>query len=341
MRYLIVGPSWVGDMVMAQSLFKALQFRDAQAEITVLAPAATFPLLERMPEVNEGILSPISHGKLNLAEHYRMGLSLRKRFDVAIVLPGSVKSALIPWFAKVPGRRGWLGEQRFGLLNDWRKLDKNKIPLMVNQYVALASDKQESLQAHQNPVLKIDPENVKRITKHLELDLFSEADRNPILAFCPGAEYGPAKQWPAEHFAELAKQRIAAGWQVWILGGPKDIQIADAITNLLSKAQQRFCFNLAGKTRLLDAVDLLAQADAVVSNDSGLMHVSAALDRKLVVIYGSSTPQFTPPLSQKAKCVSLNLECSPCFERQCPLKHLNCLRQLSALQVDQALAELV
>jgi len=338
-RYLIVGPSWVGDMVMAQSLFKALQTQDAQAEISVLAPAATFPLLERMPEVKEGILSPISHGKLNLREHYQMGLSLRNRFDVAIVLPGSIKSALIPFFARVPVRRGWLGELRYGLLNDWRKLDKNKIPLMVDQYVALAADKKLPLQSHQNPDLKVNPENFETIAKQLGL-FFSGAQQKPVLAFCPGAEYGPAKQWPAEHFAELAKQRIAAGWQVWILGGPKDVEISNTIFNFLNKEQQSFCFNLAGKTRLLDAVDLLAQADAVVSNDSGLMHVSAALDKKLVVIYGSSTPQFTPPLSQHAKSVSLNLECSPCFERQCPLGHLNCLKQLSASRVEQALLKI-
>ncbi len=339
MRYLIVGPSWVGDMVMAQSLFKALKTQDALAEISVLAPAATFPLLERMPEVKEALLSPISHGKLNLREHYQMGVALRNRFEVAIVLPGSIKSALIPLFAKIPVRRGWLGEQRYGLLNDWRKLDKNKIPLMVDQYVALAADAQHVLQTHQLPALTVDTENLKRITEKFGLG-FSGARRKPTLAFCPGAEYGPAKQWPAEHFAELARARIEKGWQVLILGGPKDIEIAANIEKLLSREQQDFCFNVTGKTRLLDAVDLLAQADAVVSNDSGLMHVSAALDRKLVVIYGSSTPQFTPPLSNKAKSVSLNLECSPCFERQCPLKHLNCLRQLSAQQVEQALAEL-
>ncbi len=312
---------------MAQSLFKALCQQDSQAEISVLAPAATFSLLARMPEVKEGILSPIAHGKLNLSAHRELGNSLKGKFDQAIILPGSLKSSLIPFFASVPKRSAWRGEMRYGLVNDMRKLDKSKIMLMVNQFLALAAAKDADLPAREYPSLRVDEENRRQCCQKLELN----RDKK-ILAFCPGAEYGPAKQWPAKHFAELAKKKISEGWQVWIFGGPKDVAIAEQIQNAVNHSD---CLSLAGKTSLVDAIDLLSLADTVVTNDSGLMHVSCAVDRKVVVIYGSSTPQFTPPLSDSAKILSLNLSCSPCFERQCPLKHLDCLNTLSPDWVNQ------
>jgi heptosyltransferase-2 len=317
-------------MVMAQSLFKALCVADTQAKISVLAPAATFPLVERMPEVEEGILSPIAHGKLNLSAHFKLGKSLRGKFDQAIVLPGSIKSALIPFFAKVPVRTAWKGEMRYGLINDMRNLDEQALPLMVDQYLALSVKKGQQASAHLKPSLDVDNVNIQTLSEQFNLD-----KAHPVIAFCPGAEYGPAKQWPAEKFAELANKKIAEGWQVWLFGGPKDLEIAKNIEQRID--DKMFCKNLVGKTKLLDAIDLLSEADAVVSNDSGLMHVSAALDRKLVVIYGSSSPNFTPPLSDKAKTISLNLDCSPCFERECPLGHLDCLKKLSSSAVEDTL----
>jgi len=320
-------------MVMAQSLFKALIAKQSAAEISVLAPATTYPLLERMPEVKQGIVSPIAHGQLNLKAHRDMGKSLRGQFDQAIILPGSLKSALIPWFAKVPKRTAWKGEMRYGLINDMRQLDKTALPLMVDQFLALGVDRLDSAMAHSQPSLQIDQDNIDKLCEQ-----FSLTRQRPVLSFCPGAEYGPAKQWPAEHFANLAKKRISEGWQVWIFGGPKDVEIAKNITQLSGSSH---CINLAGKTKLLDAIDLLSQSDVVVSNDSGLMHVSASLSKKLVVLYGSSTPMFTPPLSDTAEALSLNLECSPCFKRQCPLGHLDCLKKLTPQQVDHTLAKLL
>lgn len=317
---------------MAQSLFKALCANDSKAEISVLAPQATFPLLERMPEVKRGILSPIAHGKLNLSAHRALGKSLRGQFDQAIILPGSLKSSLIPFFAKIPKRTAWKGEMRFGLVNDMRLLNKNALPLMVDQYLALSVDEDSKAVAHQNPRLKIDNANIQILSEQFNLD-----KAHPVIAFCPGAEYGPAKQWPAEHFSALANKKINEGWQVWIFGGPKDVGIAEQIEQAITN--KNFCKNLAGKTKLLDALDLLSEADVVVSNDSGLMHVSAALNRNLVVTYGSSTPTFTPPLTDKAKALSLNLACSPCFERECPLKHLDCLKKLTPDLVESALNE--
>jgi heptosyltransferase-2 len=332
MRYLIVGPSWVGDMVMAQSLFKALCAKDSQAEISVLAPAATHPLLARMPEVTEAILSPITHGKLNFSAHRTLGKSLKDKFDQAIVLPGSLKSALIPFFSATPKRTGWKGEMRFGLLNDLRHLDKNKLPLMVDQYIALTVDDGEQAPERETPSLETDSKNQKKLCEQLALD-----SSKKILAFCPGAEYGSAKRWPAALFANLAKKAIADDWQVWLFGGPNDVTISEEISNTV---KHEACVNLAGKTSLLDAVDLLALADTVVSNDSGLMHVGCALNKKVVVLYGSSSAEFTPPLSGSAKSLSIDLDCSPCFERECPLRHLDCLNKLSPDLVYKAINEL-
>lgn len=337
MRYLIVGPSWIGDMVMAQALFKSLLESDLAAEISVLAPAATHALLFRMPEVKSALLSPIAHGKLDLKAHREVGASLIGQFDKAIILPGSLKSALIPWFAKVPVRVGWKGEYRYGLLNDIRRLDKTIIPLMVEQFVSLNA-KKENPYCHDYvaPSLAVDETNKQKILNQLSLN----PEQRPVLALCPGAAFGPAKQWPAHHYASLAKLRIQQGWQVWIFGGPNDQGVADEIYGQLNSVDQSHCFNLAGKTKLLDMIDLMSCAHGVVSNDSGPMHIAAALKLKVVVVYGSTSPQFTPPLTDTAEIASLNLSCSPCFKRECPLNHLNCLNDLSPLTVNDSLVKI-
>jgi len=321
-RILVVGPAWVGDMVMAQSLFKVLRERSSQTEIDVLAPAWTESLLSCMPEVRQAIAMPLGHGQLGLGVRRRLGVTLRDRcYDQAIVLPGSFKSALVPFFAKIPKRTGFTGELRWGLLNDVRPLDKLKLSMTVQRFVALGRDVNQST-SESIPVPRLD---IKQpiIAEALERLSLARPTKS-VLALCPGAEYGPAKQWPAEYFAEIARARIAAGWDVWVFGSDKDRVIAETICKLAGES----CINLAGKTSLQDAIHLLSLTDVVVSNDSGLMHVASALDKPLVAIYGSSDPKFTPPLHDKAEIVSLGLGCSPCFKRVCPYGHTNCLRDI-------------
>ena len=161
-----------------------------------------------------------------------------------------------------------------------------------------------------------------------------DAPANPVLALCPGAEYGPAKRWPAAYFAEVAKDRLDQGWDVWLFGSHKDQAVAAEIQQLLGGR----CIDLSGRTQLGEAIDLMSLAAVVVSNDSGLMHVAAALGRNLVALYGSSDPGFTPPLNDNARILRLGLSCSPCFQRECPLGHLKCLRDLDPSQVLQAMA---
>jgi len=338
MKILIIGPSWVGDMVMAQTLFMAIQQQHPKAQIDVLAPDWSRPILQRMPQVNEAISMPIGHGPLRFTERRRLGLSLKRRgYDQAIILPNSLKSALIPFFAAISQRTGWRGEMRFGLVNDIRLLNKNKYPLMVQRFVALAYPPNTPLpQPLPAPQLVVDQHNLADALARFQLNT-----ERPVLALCPGAEFGPAKRWPAEHYTAIAQDRLDRGWQVWLFGSEKDQPITAQIFAGLNAQQQHHCINLAGATRLADAVDLMSLATAVVSNDSGLMHIAAALERPLVVLYGSSSPDFTPPLNREVKILRTGISCSPCFKRECPLSHLKCLRELPPHRVLQNLDQLL
>lgn len=320
-KILIIGPSWVGDMVMAQSLFMTLKEQQPNCQIDVLAPAWSFPLLERMPEVTEAIAMPLTHGQFGWNLRKTLGQQLQaKQYDQAILLPNSWKSALIPFFAKIPLRTGFLGEMRWGLLNDARKLDKQILTMTVQRFVALALPKKQSVKNYPTPALAIKADDQQAVIKQFKVDASKK-----ILALCPGAEYGPAKQWPAKHYAELAKQKIADGWSVWLFGSVKDQVISEQINQLVGYS----CDDFSGKTSLAEAIDLMSLADVVVSNDSGLMHVAAALNKKIVAIYGSSDPRFTPPLNTDATILNLKLDCAPCFKRECPLGHTRCLVEIS------------
>lgn len=337
MDILIIGPSWVGDMVMAQTLFMRLREQHPGCAIDVLAPDWSRPLLERMPEVRRAIGFPLGHGVLDLTTRYQIGRNLRGQYQQAIVLPNSLKSALVPFWAKIPKRTGWRGEQRYGLLNDLRVLDKARYPLMIERFMALAVAADAPLeQPYPRPYLKIDPQSRQQALERFGLDT-----QKPILALCPGAEFGEAKRWPADHYAQIAAQRIEAGWQVWLFGSQKDREVGDSIMAALRLDQAEQISNLAGTTKLSEAIDLMSCASAVVSNDSGLMHVAAALQRPLVAVYGSTSPGFTPPLAEQVAIVRLGLSCSPCFERTCRFGHYDCLRQLSPEQVEAALISLL
>ncbi|WP_137818634.1 lipopolysaccharide heptosyltransferase II [Pseudomonas sp. 2FG] len=336
MKILIVGPSWVGDMVMAQTLFQCLKQRHPECLIDVLAPEWSRPILERMPEVRQALSFPLGHGVLDIATRRRVGKSLAGQYDQAILLPNSLKSALVPWFAGIPKRTGWRGELRFGLLNDIRTLDKDRYPLMIERFMALAYEPGAALPApYPRPSLRIDPASREAALAKFGLSL----DR-PVLALCPGAEFGEAKRWPSEHYAKVAELKIRAGWQVWLFGSKNDHAVGEEIRSRLIPGLREEARNLSGETALAEAIDLLSTASAVVSNDSGLMHVAAALNRPLVAVYGSTSPQFTPPLAEQVEIVRLGLECSPCFDRTCRFGHYNCLRELKPRPVIEALDRL-
>ena len=312
--------------MLIQPMLARLKQRHPDSFIDVLAPTFTEGLLRQMPEVNNVITNPFAHGALRIPARFSLAMQLRNRyFDQAIVLPNSLKSALIPFFAGIPIRTGFVGEMRYGFLNDARKLNKQALPLMVERFAQLAEAPNVAIaRPIPEPRLQISAEQREQVLNKFGLTL-----DKPVAVFCPGAEYGPAKRWPISYFAELAQILQQKGYVVWIIGSSKDQEMGDKIIALGNLSTR----NLCGSTDLAEAVALLSGASLVVSNDSGLMHIAAALNRPMLALYGSSSPAFTPPLSQHADILKIDIPCSPCFKRECPLKHFKCMKNLTPKMV--------
>ncbi|HZE61687.1 MAG TPA: lipopolysaccharide heptosyltransferase II [Burkholderiales bacterium] len=309
-RILVVAPNWIGDALMAQPMLARLREKRPGVEVHMLAPEWVAPVARRMPEVDEVIPVPFRHGALQLGSRWRLARTLKKRaYEEAIVLPNSWKSALVPFLADIPRRSGYVGEARYGLLN---RLHKKPDRAMRRHYARLA----DAGDAEQLPQVRL---RVDAVRAEATRKRFGVERRYAVL--CPGAEYGPAKRWP--YFAELAAR---LSLPVVLLGSASDAPAAAAVKGN----------NLVGKTTLDEAIDLIAGAELVVSNDSGLMHVAAALGRPLVALFGSSSPEKTPPQPGRSRVLWLKPECSPCFQRECPLGHFRCMRELS---VDMVLKE--
>ncbi len=322
MKILVVAPSWIGDTILAQPLFTLLKRNDPTARIEVLAADWSAPLLARMAEVDAVIANPFGHGEFNFRARRALGRRLASaNYSAAYVLPNSWKSALAPYFAGIPRRIGYRGESRYLLLNERHRLDTLSHPQLVQRYAALAGPLPASLPP---PRLNSTMEQQQTVRRTLKLPL----DASPVI-FCPGAEFGPAKRWPAQHFAALARLIATPQQPVWLIGSDKDKAVGDEI----AAAAQGAALNLCGRSSLEQALDLIATARCVISNDSGLMHVAAALERPLVALYGSSSPAYTPPLSSHARIISRNLPCSPCFQRECPLVHFDCMNGITPQQV--------
>jgi heptosyltransferase-2 len=306
-------------MVMAQSLLRLLKDREPDTALDVLAPAWSLPIVARMPEVRRGIASETAHGEVGFAKRRRIAAGLRGDYDSAIIMPRSFKAALIPWLARVPRRTGYRGESRFFLINDVRPFDPVVLDQTVKRFVALGLDAGEALPGDLPlPSLQVQGANRERVLRTLGLAV----DR-PVVAMMPGAEYGPAKCWPLDYFGELARRLDDAGYAVWILGSDKDRPAGDTI------AAAGKALNLCGRTSLEDVIDLLSVCERAVSNDSGLMHIAAAVGTHVHGIFGSSSPKFTPPLTKSRDIHEIELDCRPCFERECPLGHMKCLRDLN------------
>jgi heptosyltransferase II len=308
----VVAPNWIGDALMAQPLLVRLREKHSGVRIEVLAPPWVAPVARRMPQVDEVIEADLRHGALQLAERWRLGRRLKARaYDQAIVLPNTWKSALAPFFADIRLRSGYAGESRYGLLNLVYRERKRREPMAVH-YARLAEQPgTEPRLPLPFPSLIVDPEKVRATSAR-----FGVAGRYTV--FCPGAEYGPAKRWP--YFRELAAKLDS---EVILLGSASDSRDAERIPGK----------NLVGRTTLDEAIDLIAGAAAVVSNDSGLMHVAAATGTPQVALFGSSSPEHTAPLSAAARVLWLKLECSPCYARVCPLGHFRCMKEISVAQV--------
>jgi heptosyltransferase II len=320
-RSLIIAPQWIGDAVMTEPLLRRLAARGERLAVGALPWVA--PVYRAMPQVAEVIEFPFAHGGLQFKARRSIARQLAGQFETAYVLPNSLKSALLPFLASIPKRVGYLGEARVGLLTHRLKNPKNKPP-MVAFYSQLSGE--PGVEADR-PQLSIDDGEIEKTLVDLNLQ------RGSYAVFAPGSEYGPAKRWPAEHYAALATQ---LGYPVVLLGSGKEAELCAQIA-----VQADNCINLAGKTTLAQAIRAQAASKLVVTNDSGLMHIAAALGVAQVALFGSSSPLHTPPLNARAQVLWLKndasyqppLDCSPCFERVCPLSeqdgHMRCLRDIS------------
>ncbi|CAM3722798.1 lipopolysaccharide heptosyltransferase II [Polynucleobacter brandtiae] len=341
-RILIIAPNWIGDAVMSQPLMADLKARYPDSKMDVLASPWVAPIYQACTEVNQVIEAKLEHKKLQWSLRKQLAKQLEKeRYEACFVLPNSLKSSLIPWLANIPLRIGYRGEMRFGLINV--ALDnpsKQNRPPMAEHYLALggALDAFKVRSNHSaNPILNVSTQAKQTVVAKLAQ---AGIDQKLIYVFCPGAEYGPTKRWPTDHFANLAKQLITSrpAAQIILLGGPGDHALAEHIQAQASHHPQ--LHNWCGKTQLDEAIALIGMSKTLVSNDSGLMHIGAALKVPQVAIFGSSDPNHTPPLSERAKVIWLNLPCSPCHQRVCPLGHLKCLKAISPQTVLTAIQTL-
>lgn len=336
-RTLVISPNWIGDAVMAQPLLRLLHDKRPDRPIDVLAPAWVAPVWRAMRETDRVIEAPFRHGALQLRERWHFAQQLRQRgYAEAYVLPNTLKFALIPWLAGIPKRVGYRGEMRYGLLNIRHHDDRAAPRPMVSFYAALADAPARSVAAPgalPRPRLSVSPETIAAVMAHVGL----RAD-SPLVLFAPGSEFGSAKRWPTTHFAELAKmiQRERADTQIALLGSGKDKEVCGEIAALAPGVR-----NLAGVTALDQAVALIARADAMVSNDSGLLHIASALNRPIVAIYGPTDPNHAPPFSDVAQSLFLGIDCAPCRQRECPLGHHRCMRDISAGMVWEPLKNML
>ncbi len=327
-RSFVVAPQWIGDAVMAEPLLAALAARGEA--LTVAALPWVAPVFKAMPHVSEIVELPFAHGRLDWAARRRVAATLRGRFDAAYVLPNSIKSALVPWLARVPLRIGYQGEGRLLLLNR-RSPNPAGRPPMVAFYGALAG---RDFDATARPRLRLDEAVIDAALTS------SSLSPSGFWVFAPGAEYGPAKRWPPEHFAALARSLHAIdGAPVVLLGSGGEAALCESI----AAAAPGACRVLAGKTPLLDAMALIAASRGLVSNDSGLMHVAAAFGVPQVAVFGSTSPEHTPPLNAKARVLwlkdELKLDCMPCFDRTCRFGHYLCLTSVTPARAESALRD--
>jgi len=322
-RILIVAPSWVGDAILSEPLVALLRDPFEDPIVDVLVAPWCAPVYARMRGIRRIIESPFAHGTLDLPGRKRFAGELRSEgYTHAFVLPNSWKSALVPFFARIGKRVGYKGEMRYGLLTDARPLDPKAMPRLVDRFAALAVPRGGLVPMPPSPVLVPDVANRAAAMRALRL----KTDR-PVVVLCPGAEYGPAKRWPPNQFAELAAMLLQDDLQVWIVGSPNDRIAADAVLNSMGENVHKVR-DLTARTDLGTAIDVLSAASLVISNDSGLMHAAAAVGVPLVALFGSSSPTYTPPLSAVAHIAKIDIACSPCFKRECPLGHFKCMREL-------------
>ena len=298
---LVIGPAWVGDVVMVQSLFMALKRQNPSNVIDVAAPAWSAPVLARMPEVRNIVEVDLSHGELGLLKRMRIGRALRSRYDQSIILPRSFKSALIPYFAGIAQRTAYRGEMRYGVVNDMRVLDTEATYKAVERYVGLGSDPSDPVRS---PEIRFPKLQVHEDKRHKAAARLGINEAVPCVALMPGAEFGPSKRWPAQYFGELAMLFDKQGFDVYIFGSAKDQTIGQEVVD----ASNHCAKNLCGQTSLEEVVDLLSLAKIAITNRMGLnaniLYKRQSVPDQCVLEYGpyyaeKYTRAYACPISAK------------------------------------------
>jgi len=317
-KLLIIPQNWLGDIVMSQTLLKRIKSENPNTVIDILVNSTFKSLVERMPEISKAVILDCGHKELGLLKRLNLARRIKGNYDQSIVLSRSIKSALIPYLAKIPIRTGELGESRYILINDLKKFTKEDRRKTAFRYVSMFSKKQEVLNEKYYPSLKSDLENIKILSKKYKLNLDKK-----IIIFAPGAAFGPSKMWPVERFKELG-EKLNKDFFILILGSNDEKKIGDKIVT------NKNMMNLCGETTITDAVDLMHVSEFCVSNDSGLMHLASATNTKSISIYGATSPELTPPLTSNKEIHYRGISCSPCFEKKCKYGHYNCLVEIQA-----------
>jgi heptosyltransferase II len=331
---LIVPYMWIGDFVRCHTVVRLLRQHEPSLAIDIVTTSMVAPLLDYMPGVRKGVVVDLPRKRLALRQHRALAERLRAEcYRQALVMPRTWKSALAPYLAGIPRRTGFVGEARFGLINDLR-LGERRLARMVDRCAELALPKGAPIPAEwPQPELAVPTAERAAWTQRMGL----AADARPVVAFAPGA-VGPAKRWPAAHYGDLARCLTADGCSVWILGGPGEKQLAAEIM----RANPAHVHDLTGPD-LRNAVLALASASAVVSNDSGLLHVAAALSKPTIGIFGPTSPWHWAPLNPLAGVMetATELACRPCHKPVCRLRHHRCMQDITVGQVATAMRRIM
>jgi len=327
---LIIPYMWIGDFVRCHTVVRLLRQRSPTAAIDVLTNSMVAPLLDYMPGVRKGIVADLPRNRLALNQHRALAGRLRaESYGHALVMPRTWKAAVAPFLAGIPRRTGFVGEGRFGLINDLR-FGERGLPRMADRCAVLALAKDERAPpAWPLPELKVPAAECANWRQRLG----HAAGGRPVIALAPGA-VGPSKRWPGASYAELSRRLRADGHWVWVIGGPNEKDLAAEIAD---GAQIR---DLTGPD-LRNAILALAAADLAVSNDSGLLHVAAALGTPAIGIFGPTSAWHWAPLNPIAAVVETidELACRPCHKPVCRLGHHRCMREISVDRVAMAVRQ--
>lgn len=325
-KILIIPQNWLGDVIMSQVLIKKIKYEKSNAKIHILVNSKFKDLANRMNEVDKVLELDCSHKEFGFIKRYKLAKKISNSYDHSIVLSRSIKSSLIPFMANIKKRTGELGECRFILVNDIKKFTKSFRRKTANRYLSMYGNAEISVKKNYYPSLNKNEKNLERLVKKFSINTSKQ-----IVIFAPGAAFGPSKMWPQKKFLDLAN-KINDNYLILVMGTQEEEKLGGIICE---NNTQRL--NLCGKTTIVDAIDLMHLSKFCVSNDSGLMHLSAATNTKTISIYGSTSPVYTPPLTENKHIFYKELSCSPCFNKRCKFNHYDCLNNIYAEDVFKSL----